>query len=692
MEHIAADSVATSIGKVILNTVGAKLEEVTMATPCVDSTFAGLPTVGPRPVAAVSRFSLIRPSSRLAPALDAAACPSDPASCLAATDQAHIENWLAQFGKYSSRLRAADVVHIPADANAALIAAWPERRAPNELTLALARRAVESKHHVIDFQVDAPEIVIVVLPLVVAGLPRTALIARFTRGPGEHTGVELKILMQASARLRLLRSGGAASDVSSDVVKPNASKPDVVKFAAPPTSAMPAEVTLELLAATLEHRDLHSAALALVNQLAVTLRADRVSLGMVRGKEIELLALSGSAGFKSSALTTSIRAVMSEALYQGVALSLPEDPAAAPREVTALKSLLRDSRCATVGSIPFSDGQSLIGAISIEWSQTTQIKAATFERCKAMLALAGPLLAALDRANRSFTARAHDAVVAIARSIVGPQQPLLKVASILVAIVLVAAAFINGEHRIAGDAVLRGSVQRVVLAPVDGFVATATARPGDVVAAGAVLATLDDQALRLEVAKWQAEYERLMNEYREAMAVLDSAKMAVTRAELDRAIADYELAADNLDRSEIRAPIAGVVVSGDYSQSLGAPVQRGNTLFEIAVLDDYHLSVRVSERDVARLQPGQRGSLLLQALPNHPLQLMVERVTPIADVVDGNNMFEVEARLLNASQALRPGMQGRVKFHVGDEPLLWLWTHTATDWLRLKLWLIGLWG
>ena len=277
--------------------------------------------------------------------------------------------------------------------------------------------------------------------------------------------------------------------------------------------------------------------------------------------------------------------------------------------------------------------------------------------------------------------------------LLGPRHPWPKLAGLALLLLVAVAGVWPGMHRVAGDAVLRGSVQRVVLAPVDGYVATAAARPGDVVAAGAVLATLDDQALQLEVAKWQAEYDRLDSEYREAMSLLDSAKVAVLRSSIERAAAEYELAADNLARAAIRAPLAGVVVSGDFSQQIGAPVQRGATLFELAPLDGYRIDIRVPESDVGDVARGQRGRLRLQSLPGTSLEVVVERVTPVATVADGRNVFEVEARLVGrAPDALRPGMQGVAKLDLGRERLLWLWTHEALDWLRLKLWGFGLWA
>ena len=54
---------------------------------------------------------------------------------------------------------------------------------------------------------------------------------------------------------------------------------------------------------------------------------------------------------------------------------------------------------------------------------------------------------------------------------------------------------------------IEGQLQRATVAPFDGYVASASARAGDVVSKGQVLAELDDREIRLELARWQAEKE-----------------------------------------------------------------------------------------------------------------------------------------------------------------------------------------
>jgi multidrug resistance efflux pump len=592
--------------------------------------------------------------------------------------RAVVVGWLAQLGRALRHMIAADVVDVPEQGAAVRLASWPDRSQSEALVLDIARRAVQAKKYLAELPVSDPQSRVLAVPLVLAGLPRCVIVARLPRRE-EGVAVDLKDLLQASAWLRPLldaaRTPGPAAPAA-----PSAK-----------VGSRPQE-TLELLVTALEQREPAAATIAVANRLAALLGADRVSVGLRQGRQVQLMAISGSAGFdRATASSCALRDALREAVEQGVSLAVPEPPGASPRHDAAQRILLRQSQSAAVLTVPFADGARMAGAVTIEWRAIAADAATQRERAESMLALVGPVLATLQRAQLGLAARLRESALATVRAVFGPRRPVLKLAGLLGAVLLVVGSVVHVPHRVSGSAVLRGSVQRVVLAPVEGFIATAPARPGDVVQRDAVLATLDDEALHLEAAKWQAEYDRVLNEYREALSLLDSAKVAVLRASLDRTLAELELAEDNLARSEIRAPIDGVVVSGDFSQSIGAPVQRGMTLFELAPLDGYRVSVRVRETEVGRLRAGQRGRLVLAALPGRPLEMVVDRVTPVAEVVEGRNVFEIEARLLRSPAELRPGMQGVAKFEVGSARLLWLWTHDSLDWLQLKLWAIGVW-
>jgi hypothetical protein len=127
-------------------------------------------------------------------------------------------------------------------------------------------------------------------------------------------------------------------------------------------------------------------------------------------------------------------------------------------------------------------------------------------------------------------------------------------------------------------------------------------------------------------------------------------------------------------------------VSGDLNQLLGTPVEQGKLLFQIAPLDAYRVILQVDERDIASVDLGQTGELTLSGLPDQRLGFAVQQITPVASQEEGRNFFRVEAHLQTPSVRVRPGMEGVGKITVGERKLIWIWTHSLTDWLRTWVW------
>ncbi len=183
-----------------------------------------------------------------------------------------------------------------------------------------------------------------------------------------------------------------------------------------------------------------------------------------------------------------------------------------------------------------------------------------------------------------------------------------------------------------------------------------------------------------------SEREQLLREYRSAMASYDRAQASILSAQVSEAEAQLELVAEQLARAQLVAPFDGLVISGDLSQSLGAPVKRGEVLFEVAPLAAYRVMLNVDERDIAEVAAGQRGELALSAISGETMPFSVTKVTPVSVVEDGNNFFRVEASLDKSYEGLRPGMKGIGKIDIERRKLAWIWTHRLIDWLRLWVW------
>ena len=115
-------------------------------------------------------------------------------------------------------------------------------------------------------------------------------------------------------------------------------------------------------------------------------------------------------------------------------------------------------------------------------------------------------------------------------------------------------------------------------------------------------------------------------------------------------------------------------------------MERGEVLFQLAPLDEYRVILKVDEKDIAEIQPGQKGQLILSGIVEENLSFVVTKVTPVTEVEDGGNYFRVEGQLTEHRDFLRPGMEGVGKIEIDNRKLIWILTHESINWVRLKIW------
>lgn len=444
--------------------------------------------------------------------------------------------------------------------------------------------------------------------------------------------------------------------------------------------------TLDLLASVLTEDGFSAAAQTLATDLALRLDCDRVSIGFVKDHATQVVALSHSAEFgERMNLIRAIGTAMDEALDQKSIMVLPlrNDETLVTRDHEALARQFGSNSMLT---IPFAVGESSVGAVTFERPHNRPFDADTVELCQAVVALGSRILEARRLNDRPLWQRIKDAIQAEIGKFLGRRHFGRKLAASLVMLAAIFLSFASGEHRVAANAALEGSVRRVLVAPFDGYVASASHRAGDVVAAGTVLATLDERDLRLEYYKSGSQRSQYGKQYQEAVAMHDRAQAAITLAQIEQSEAEMNLLAEQLSRTQIAAPFDGVVVSGDMHQSLGSAVRRGQVLFEVAPLNAYRVVLDVDESDITFLKLDQTGALTLTSIPGEAFPLQITQITPVVLAKEGRSYFRVEAMLVRNIDRLRPGMEGVAKIDAGSRKLLWIWTHKLVDWLRLTLW------
>lgn len=445
---------------------------------------------------------------------------------------------------------------------------------------------------------------------------------------------------------------------------------------------------LAVLEAALNAPDLRHAAAELANRLCQPLASPIVVVGVSRGRFVRVAGIAhGSDVGQRSGLMRALGASMDEALDQGATVRHPQHPAERPRITIAHAELARLQPGYCQLTVPLFANGRRAGALSC-----LRPAAQPFDdHIRAQVERVGRLLAPLlllrteheapyaQRLQKRWRARAGEPGSALRRGVIG--------GGLLLGSLGIGLLFLPITHEVVASTRLEGRMQRVIVAPVDGYLKSSQVRPGDEVKAGQVLAEMSDDDLQLERQRLSAELARHENSFSEAQARAERNQLVAASTRVNETRAQLALVEQQLERTQLRAPFDGRVIAGDLATRLGAPLQRGEVMLTLAPSADFRVLMEIDERDVAHVQAGTRGELTLAAMPERRQALTLQRVMPVAQASDGRNVFEAEAQLANADTAgMRPGLQGVARLDAGQRSLGWVLGHRIVDWLRLQWW------
>jgi membrane fusion protein, multidrug efflux system len=222
-----------------------------------------------------------------------------------------------------------------------------------------------------------------------------------------------------------------------------------------------------------------------------------------------------------------------------------------------------------------------------------------------------------------------------------------------------------------GTAPIESERKAFVMPKVKGEIRHVLADEGQRVREGQVLARLDGDQLRLEVALAEAMMRKLERDYArntelQAKGLISAVSIDNLKYELEASKASWELARLQLSYTDIRSPIAGTVTQrldvvkvGNTVTPMGGVIESADSaLFVVEDLDSLILRVNVPERELAKLAVGQVAELGFDAVPGHAFAGEVALISPYVDA--GTATFGVRIRVTDTGGLLRPGMFARV--------------------------------
>jgi biotin carboxyl carrier protein len=215
----------------------------------------------------------------------------------------------------------------------------------------------------------------------------------------------------------------------------------------------------------------------------------------------------------------------------------------------------------------------------------------------------------------------------------------------------------------------------VLAAPIQGVIDKVLVAPNTPVKAGDPVITFEDTRLRNEQAlaeqRLAVARARSLRSSQAAFGSADASHdVAITKAELDLAQAEYQYATDVLARTRLAAPMDGVVVYSDRRDLEGRPVEVGQQLLQIANPQQVEFHIELPARDNIVIGDAAEVTVYLDSSPLHPITARLVRASyqakPTADKVLA---FNLTAQPGEKTDLLRIGSRGTAQVYGERVPL-----------------------
>ena len=144
---------------------------------------------------------------------------------------------------------------------------------------------------------------------------------------------------------------------------------------------------------------------------------------------------------------------------------------------------------------------------------------------------------------------------------------------------------------------------------------------------------------------------------------IEAAQMSISQAELSlqQSELSHEQATEAVLNAQLTAPAAGTVLTVEVAE--GAMIGAGSPI--LTMLDTTRLefhTTNLSERDLARIEPGQTVLVTLKAYPNDAIEGSVVRIgSRSSGMVGDAAVFPIIVSISSSELEIRPGMTGRAE-------------------------------
>jgi hypothetical protein len=250
----------------------------------------------------------------------------------------------------------------------------------------------------------------------------------------------------------------------------------------------------------------------------------------------------------------------------------------------------------------------------------------------------------------------------------GKSRPWWRSPRLVLPLLLLAVAAVPVQLTVLAPAELVPASPAVVRAPLDGVIDAVHVHPNDLVSEGQPLFSFDPSLLRARMETASQSLVTAETEYHQTMqqALSDqrrSIELNALAGRIEERRAELEFLRTQLARSQVLAPMAGVVLFDDPAELIGRPASIGERVMRIAMIEDVEVEAWLAVADAIPLEEGASVRLFLNASPGRPVEAALRYVGYEAvQRPDQTYAYRVRARLVGETTH-RVGLKGTVKVY-----------------------------
>ena len=237
----------------------------------------------------------------------------------------------------------------------------------------------------------------------------------------------------------------------------------------------------------------------------------------------------------------------------------------------------------------------------------------------------------------------------------------------LVILVIILAMFVRVPQTVLAPAAIIAKDPSIITVPMEGVIEQINVKPEQIVDKDAILFRMDQRDLLNANELAKKELATIVAKYKTAVQsgfedVKERSEIKVLQAQMKEKELEVNYTDHLLEESDVRAPVAGIVVLDNPTRWIGKPVVTGENVMQIATSSKVEIEIWLPVADAIKFKKGDKVKLFLNADPLNPVFAQIDYSSFEASITPSQVLaYQIIASLEPNQEIPRIGSQGTAK-------------------------------